>query len=84
MMQLGCWMPRRTNRHSNLYRRYMRSPTWWLRRDKKLAAAGYKCENCEEPYGLEVHHLTYKRLGHELDSDLQVLCRWCHLNEHKV
>lgn len=27
---------------------------------------------------LEVHHLTYERRGHELDSDLVALCWGCH------
>lgn len=27
---------------------------------------------------LEVHHLTYERRGHELDSDLLALCWGCH------
>ena len=26
----------------------------------------------------QVHHLTYERLGEELDSDLQALCKPCH------
>jgi len=31
---------------------------------------------------LQVHHLSYEHLGAELDSDLEVLCRGCHLGEH--
>lgn len=31
---------------------------------------------------LNVHHLTYDRLGHEREDDLIVLCRECHLREH--
>jgi hypothetical protein len=29
-------------------------------------------------YRLDVHHLTYERLGSELADDLLVLCRNCH------
>ena len=47
---------------------------------KKIA--GNTCQRCEKsfhPSELDVHHRTYERLGHELPSDLQVLCRvTCH------
>jgi|SRR5215472_14775278 len=33
-------------------------------------------------YRLEVHHLTYKRLGHEHPDDLIVLCPGCHAKAH--
>jgi len=32
--------------------------------------------------GLEVHHLSYRRLGNELLSDLIVLCVGCHKKQH--
>ena len=31
---------------------------------------------------LEVHHLSYARLGHEHDEDLYVVCRSCHSDLH--
>lgn len=34
------------------------------------------------PYSLEVHHLTYERLGRERPDDLLVLCERCHSVEH--
>ena len=33
-------------------------------------------------YRLEVHHLTYARLGNEADDDLIVLCPECHATAH--
>jgi hypothetical protein len=33
-------------------------------------------------YRLEVHHLSYERLGHELPDDLIVLCPACHAAAH--
>lgn len=33
-------------------------------------------------YRLEVHHLTYERLGREHPDDLIVLCRACHAAQH--
>ena len=32
---------------------------------------------------LHVHHLTYKRLGDELPSDLMVLCETHHKEQHR-
>jgi HNH endonuclease len=71
------------NRFSKNYRLYLFSYEWLVRRSYKLQSVGYRCENCGEPWSLQVHHLTYDRLGHERDSDLLVLCRACHMNEHK-
>jgi hypothetical protein len=31
-----------------------------------------------------VHHLTYARLGHEADEDLEVLCWLHHMAEHAL
>jgi len=47
---------------------------------KKLV--DFTCARCKEkfpPGALDVHHLSYDRLGNERPSDLQVLCRAkCH------
>lgn len=68
------------------YHAYLRTPAWKMKRDGKLFDAGYRCERCgyeglDMP--LDVHHLTYDRVGNERDSDLIVLCRSCHEMEHK-
>ncbi len=63
------------------YAGYIRSPEW---RDKALvlkARAGWQCQKCGRAASemtLDVHHLTYERLGHERPDDLIVLCRSCH------
>lgn len=33
---------------------------------------------------LDVHHVTYARLGQELPEDLEVLCRSCHDKRHRI
>ena len=43
-----------------------------------LRRAGGRCERCRKRRPLEVHHLTYERLGCERDEDLLVLCPPCH------
>ncbi|HYM24947.1 MAG TPA: HNH endonuclease signature motif containing protein [Vicinamibacterales bacterium] len=68
------------------YQRYLCSPEWIRRRARALQLAKWRCQECwarsskEAP--LEVHHLTYERLGAELDVDLIVLCPTCHHRAH--
>jgi hypothetical protein len=57
---------------------YLRSPHWRARRARAIALAAGRCERCGKPGRLEVHHLTYKRLGRERDRDLRALCHRCH------
>ena len=64
------------------YQRYMTSSTWRKKRLQALEAAGGECSECFRPYGLQVHHITYKRLGHEAPEDLEALCRECHAGKH--
>ncbi len=61
------------------YRKYLRSPEWNSKRKVALREAGYRCQICNAGNCvLDVHHRTYERLGHELPTDLCVLCESCH------
>ena len=64
------------------YWRYLRSKHWDIVRRRSLAIAENRCFYCGAKKFLDVHHLTYKRRGCELDEDLIVLCRTCHIAEH--
>jgi hypothetical protein len=65
------------------YHEYLRTPHWRNTRIRALQRAGYQCKRCEtRGQRLEVHHLTYDRLGRERESDLTVLCEPCHAREH--
>lgn len=55
------------------YRDYLQSAAWQRVR---------RCQDCGEHRQLEVHHLTYARIGHEEMSDLRVLCHGCHGERH--
>lgn len=69
------------------YREYLQSDHWQNIRERKLAAVWHRCEKCNLPDHkgqLEVHHLTYARVGCEELSDLQVLCSVCHDKAHGV
>lgn len=67
------------------YREYLKSPEWQRRRRHALQRADFLCQNCNKrDKRLEVHHLTYARRGHELPTDLIVLCRACHEAFHEM
>ena len=67
---------------SGRYQQVMHSDAWRRRRQRALKRAGYRCQKCGDRRRLEVHHLTYARLGRERAADLIVLCHTCHAAEH--
>lgn len=64
------------------YQEYLRSYKWKKFRQLALEHAHHKCSKCGTTYKLEVHHLTYDRLGHEKLHDVAVLCMVCHERAH--
>lgn len=73
------------------YREYLKSGHWERLRERILRRSNWKCERCGEragysmkgnKIGLQVHHLSYERVGYEHDDDLIVLCFACHAKEH--
>lgn len=64
------------------YNRYLRSEAWRSRRAKVLKRANGICEKCQKNRAVQVHHLTYDRVGRERLSDLQALCATCHNKTH--
>lgn len=66
------------------YRWYVRSKPWQKKRLQIIARQKGKCKRCGLSGRLEVHHLTYKRLGHERHYDLEALCPRCHKKYHRV
>lgn len=65
------------------YRKYLKSEHWKQFRLHEIELAHHKCQKCGiHSKHLDVHHLTYKRLGHERDSDVIVVCHNCHQKIH--
>jgi hypothetical protein len=62
------------------YHDYINSAQWHRRRAAWLRKHGGWCRACYRKGGeVELHHLTYARLGRERDDDLMALCRTpCH------
>jgi hypothetical protein len=74
-----------TDHWREAYLAHLQSPAWQRMRELKFAEAGHCCERCGKAGPpLEVHHLTYERLGHELPGDLKVVCHECHVEEDKA
>jgi hypothetical protein len=68
--------------HSTRYQLHLQSAAWATTRRRILKRAGHRCEACRQRRPLQVHHLTYQRLGAELDADLMALCSSCHQAQH--
>jgi len=65
------------------YHEYLNSGEWKHLKGLKIKQAKCICEGCLESYRvLEVHHLTYERIGMELLTDLAVYCIECHKKAH--
>ena len=66
------------------YQEYLRTPEWRVIRAAALERAGHCCSlDITHTGDLVVHHRFYGPRGHELASDLVVLCRVCHDLHHK-
>ena len=64
------------------YRAVMASGGWRRRRRRAIGRAGRRCQRCGAPEPLDVHHLTYARLGRERPGDLLAVCESCHRALH--
>ena len=64
------------------YSDYLQTPHWQDKRAGAIRRAGGRCERCGKRGRLDVHHVTYARLGREADGDLVALCRACHAAVH--
>ncbi len=65
------------------YQGFMKSRTWKNIKLAKLESVGWKCERCGRSIEDPVDHKTYERFGgDERMSDLEVLCRFCHIKHH--
>jgi len=60
------------------YDAHMASPEWAALREAVRKRCGNVCEVCGIAAMVQAHHLNYKRLGHELLSDLLGICIPCH------
>lgn len=69
------------------YYTYLRTDKWRNKARERLQLDGYKCKACgrsSDQVTLNVHHLTYRNIGHEPLDDLITLCKDCHKNHHLI
>lgn len=69
------------NKHQ--YKQYLLSDHWIRVKDQYSRTYKHICYLCLSPKFLDLHHVTYERLGAELMTDLVYLCRDCHGMIHK-
>lgn len=65
------------------YDAHMASPEWRELRRKVMARCRGVCEGCGARAAVQVHHLTYRRLGREMLFDLVGVCLPCHEEIHR-
>jgi 5-methylcytosine-specific restriction endonuclease McrA len=70
--------PRGDGGHSAEYEAVLSSPGWRRLRRRAIRRAGRRCQRCGARGPLDVHHLTYRRLGRERPGDLLAVCERCH------
>lgn len=66
------------------YDSYIHSAQWQDKRKQRLAIDDFKCQMCGNKDNLEVHHVTYDRLGNENMDDIITLCDKCHTKVHSA
>lgn len=65
------------------YKRYMASNHWANRKRVYYSAHPKRCVVCDGNVKIHLHHMTYERLGCELDEDLVALCELHHAGAHE-
>jgi len=63
------------------YSEYIKGLKWSYKREDILKNRR-KCQKCESPVWLTVHHWSYKQLWFEKEKHLFVLCQGCHKEFH--
>lgn len=74
-----------TNEKCKGYNNYLNSIHWQKLRQNQLNEKSFRCQKCrkrKQHYELQIHHKTYKHLGHEHETDLILLCEDCHKKTH--
>lgn len=67
------------------YAEYLKTEHWHTVRTAALKRAGYRCEiDLSHKGQLDVHHITYERIGEEWPGDVLVACHDCHATWHET
>lgn len=67
------------------YSEYLKTRHWKSIRTKVIQDRGKVCEVCgRSNIPLQVHHMTYERIGCEKMEDLICVCKDCHMGIHST
>ena len=68
------------------YQGYLKGEHWADVKARFRASKLYTgtCFICGSKGRLDIHHKTYKNIGKERLTDLVALCRYCHIDCHKL
>lgn len=66
------------------YDQYLQSRHWQIVRWQFEQLVPKICVHCGNTKNLNIHHLTYERIGRELPNDLVYLCELCHKRWHSI
>jgi len=64
------------------YDDYLNTDWWKAIRLERIRLDDMKCHDCGSSMNLNVHHVSYERLGREDMADLVTLCKACHKRRH--
>lgn len=67
---------------SGEYNKYLHSASWRKFRQTIIDLRGRECQLCQSKHNIQVHHMTYKRVGNEDIRDVLVVCEDCHVFIH--
>lgn len=73
-----------SNSKRKFYETYLKSKKWTDFKAKVIGMRGFNCELCKSQKNIQLHHLTYERLGKEDINDVMILCKKCHEKAHKL
>lgn len=62
----------------------MGSDEWVARKDRYYQTHEMVCSRCGTGQSIHLHHLSYERMGDELNDDLMPLCVGCHDRVHEL
>lgn len=87
MASIRRWIPRdklKSLEQREAHRKRISSKAWNTLKEQILERDGHRCVQCLNKENLQVHHLTYKRVGKEVLKDLVTLCKRCHDEVHRL
>lgn len=82
---LVAWGWQRHRKHRDYYKWVLKSRRWRRLRRRAYKCTSGRCARCFRRHllgGLQLHHRTYSRLGHERLSEVELLCDECHRKQH--